>query len=156
MSVYLRIPARGPVSAKSLRKTVQELLAALGEHESSVSISFVGDDEIQVLNRDYRGKDQPTDVLSFPLLDDAGPHTGDGGDVERLLGDIVISTETAARQAAEYDAPVQREVERLLIHGLLHLLGHDHEEAAERALMETQERRLAAVIGMPWPYLESR
>ncbi len=68
------------------------------------------------------------------------------------MGDIVISIETARRQAAGYDAPLQRELERLMIHGLLHVLGHDHMEAGERALMEAEERRLAAAIGMPWPY----
>jgi probable rRNA maturation factor len=69
-----------------------------------------------------------------------------------LLGDIVISLETAHRQAADYDAPLQREVERLMIHGLLHVLGHDHMEPGERRAMEAEERRLAAAIGMPWPY----
>lgn len=69
-----------------------------------------------------------------------------------LLGDIVISIDTARRQAAEYDAPLQRELERLMIHGLLHVLGHDHMEPDERAVMEAEERRLAAAIGMPWPY----
>jgi len=69
-----------------------------------------------------------------------------------MLGDVVISVDTARRQAAEYDAPLAREIERLLIHGILHVLGHDHEEAAERAAMESEERRLADAIGMPWPY----
>jgi probable rRNA maturation factor len=64
----------------------------------------------------------------------------------------VISVDTARRQAADYDAPLAREVERLLIHGLLHLLGHDHLEPLERAAMEAEERRLADAIGMPWPY----
>ena len=73
-----------------------------------------------------------------------------------MLGDVVISVETARRQAAEYDATLQRELYRLLIHGLLHVLGHDHEEAGERAEMETQERRLAEAIGMPWPYATAR
>jgi probable rRNA maturation factor len=64
----------------------------------------------------------------------------------------VISVDTARRQAADYDAPFDREVERLLIHGVLHLLGHDHLEPAERAVMEAEEQRLADAIGMPWPY----
>jgi len=72
-----------------------------------------------------------------------------------MLGDIVVSVDTARRQAAEYDAPLAREVERLLIHGVLHLAGHDHAEAGERVVMEAEERRLAGAIGMPWPYLES-
>lgn len=73
---------------------------------------------------------------------------------ERLLGDVVISVETARRQAAEYGAPLENEIHRLLIHGILHVLGHDHEEPQEREVMEAEERRLAAAIGMPWPYGE--
>jgi probable rRNA maturation factor len=125
------------------------LLREAGEADSALSISLVGDREIQELNREHRGKDKPTDVLSFPLYE-----AGEGalGEHERLLGDIVISIDTARRQAADYDAPLQNELYRLLIHGILHVLGHDHEEPAERAAMEAEERRLAAAIGMPWPY----
>ncbi len=82
-------------------------------------------------------------MLSFPL--------GDGAQ-QQLLGDVVISVATAKRQAAEYDATPQREIERLLIHGILHLLGHDHHKRDERLRMEREERRLARAIGMPWPY----
>ena len=98
------------------------------------------------LNRGYRGKDAATDVLSFPM------EHAPAADAERLLGDVVISVDTAARQATEYDATLQRELYRLLIHGLLHLLGHDHVRAAERRVMEREERRLAAAIALPWPY----
>ena len=72
-----------------------------------------------------------------------------------MLGDIVVSVDAATRQAAEYDAPLAREVQRLLIHAVLHLAGHDHVGVGERAVMEAEERRLADAIGMPWPYLES-
>jgi probable rRNA maturation factor len=72
-----------------------------------------------------------------------------------MLGDIVVSVDTALRQAGEYDAPLAREVQRLLVHAVLHLAGHDHLETGERAVMEAEERRLADAIGMPWPYLES-
>ncbi len=71
---------------------------------------------------------------------------------ERMLGDIVISVDQAARQAADYDAPLKAELERLMIHGVLHLLGHDHEEPRERAAMEREERRLARRIGLRWPF----
>jgi rRNA maturation RNase YbeY len=70
-----------------------------------------------------------------------------------MLGDIVISVDTAQAQATAYDATLEREVERLLIHGVLHLCGHDHLVAGERRAMEKEERRLADTIGMPWPYL---
>jgi probable rRNA maturation factor len=137
------------VDARALKRTLRELLEAVDESDAALSLTLVNDDEIKELNRIHRGKDKPTDVLSFPL----DPSGLDGP--ERLLGDIVISIDTARRQAADYDAPVQREVYRLAIHGLLHVLGHDHMEPEERALMEAEERRLAAAIGMPWPYDES-
>ena len=69
-----------------------------------------------------------------------------------MLGDIVIGVDTALRQARAYDATLRAEIERLLIHGLLHLLGHDHETPRERARMVREERRLAAAVGLPWPY----
>jgi probable rRNA maturation factor len=113
----------------------------------------VGDDAMRKLNRDHRGMDKPTDVLSFETLTSFAPQDDTEDDPERMLGDVVISIDTARKQAADYDAPLQRELERLLIHGILHVLGHDHMEAGERAKMEAEERRLASAIGMPWPYL---
>ena|SRR5579883_2023198 len=136
------------VSGPALRRTAQRLLEAVGEGDSVLSISLVGDATIRRLNREYRARDRSTDVLSFPL-DGAGRSRARS---PRLLGDVVISVPTARRQAAVYDATPQREAQRLLIHGLLHLLGHDHHRRAERARMEREERRLAQIIGMPWPY----
>jgi probable rRNA maturation factor len=135
------------------------LLAAVDAREATVSLSLVRDPEIRELNREHRQKDRATDVLSFPLYEpDAFERRGrtrprDAVAGERMLGDIVISVDTAQTQAAEYDATLTREVERLLIHGVLHLCGHDHEKAGERRVMEREERRLAEAIGMPWPYL---
>lgn len=149
MAVYLKNATRNSgLSAVRLRGEIELLLEAIGEKGSSVSLSFVRDEAIRKLNREFRGFDKATDVLSFPLLE-AGAARGPS---ERMLGDIVISVDAAARQAAEYDATLEMEVRRLLIHGLLHLMGHDHERAAERAAMEREERRLAETIGMPWPY----
>lgn len=133
------------VDTRQLKSVAKQLLRAVDEPDSALSLSLVGDAEIQTLNCEHRGKDKPTDVLSFPLEPEPG-HP------ERLLGDVVISIDTARRQAADYDAPLQNELYRLLIHGILHVLGHDHEEPEERAAMEAEERRLAAAIGMPWPY----
>jgi probable rRNA maturation factor len=138
------------VDARRLKSVAKKLLREVDEADSALSLSLVDDPRIQELNREHRGKDKPTDVLSFPLF----PSAGSGQAPERLLGDVVISIDTARRQAAEYDAPLQNELYRLLIHGILHVLGHDHEEPAERAAMEAEERRLAAAIGMPWPYEE--
>jgi len=149
MPVYLtNATRRTGLDFGAIEETAGELLAAVNERDSSVSLSFVRDPAIRALNREHRGKDAPTDVLSFPLVEPGDTYAGG----ERLLGDIVISVDTARRQAAAYDAPLAREIERLLIHGMLHLLGHDHMEAEERERMEKEERRLARAIGMPWPY----
>lgn len=124
-----------------MREDARRMLAALGA-DAELSIALVGDEEMQRLNAAYRGKDRPTDVLSFEMGDDAP-----GG--VRLLGDVVISLDTAARQAAEHGVGLAEEVRVLLAHGLLHLLGYDHERsrpearrmfARQRALL----RRLAA------------
>lgn len=148
--IYFRSEVKGSgVDARRLKTIARKLLREVNEPGSALSITLVDDGGIRTLNREHRGKDKPTDVLSFPLYEagEASPHDG-----ERLLGDVVISVDTARRQAADYDAPLQNELYRLLIHGILHVLGHDHEEPAEREAMEAEERRLAAAIDMPWPY----
>jgi len=144
---------RSGVNGRALVATARRVLAAAGEEGVGLSLTLVGDRAIRKLNREYRGKDGPTDVLSFPL-EPEGP--GGASQPERLLGDVVISVETARRQAAEYDAPLQREIYRLLIHGVLHLMGHDHQEADERHAMRLAERRLADAIALPWPYARIR
>lgn len=149
MPIHYRNEVRGSgIDSRAFKSTMRRLLAAVDEEDASISVTFVNDAAIQELNRMHRGKDKPTDVLSFPFE----PSEFEGP--ERLLGDIVISVETARRQAADYDAPLQDEIYRLTIHGLLHVLGHDHMEDEERAVMEAEERRLAEAIGMPWPYDE--
>ncbi len=147
MIYYRNEVRRSGIDRRALVATARRLLAAVGESAAALSLSFVNDDAIRALNQRYRGKDAATDVLSFPLDDEPGPTPS-----ERLLGDLVISVDTARRQAEAYDAPLQREIYRLLIHGLLHLKGHDHEAAAERRAMRREERRLADAISLPWPY----
>ena len=159
MSLYLRNTTRKRrLPLRRIERVTRLLLAAAGEGEASLSLSFVGDAAIRRLNREHRGKDRATDVLSFPLFEPEPGRKGRKravrGEPERLLGDIVISVDAAARQAAGYGATLTAEIERLLIHGILHLLGHDHEEPGERRAMVAQERRLARAIGLPWPYLE--
>jgi len=146
--IYFRNTMRNSgVNGKALKKAARVLLENLQESRSSLSLSLVGDRRIKRLNRLYRGKDSPTDVLSFPLIE---PNVHAGG--ERLLGDVVISLETARRQAEAYDATLEQELQRLLIHGLLHVMGYDHEKKRERARMQAEERRLATALGMRWPY----
>lgn len=153
MTIYYRNEVRASgVDARALKATTKKLLDAVDESGASLSLTLVDDSTIRELNREHRGKDKPTDVLSFPMYDPEEVASSREGEQERMLGDIVISVDTAKRQAADYDAPLQREIYRLLIHGILHVLGHDHMEAQERVEMEAEERRLAAAIGMPWPY----
>lgn len=148
MIYYRNDVRRSGVDGRALVATARRLLTAMGEDEAALSLSLVGDDAIRSLNHQYRGRDAATDVLSFPLEETVAP--------ERMLGDVVISVETARRQADAYDATLQRELYRLLIHGLLHLTGHDHIEPSERTLMRREERRLAAAIDLPWPYRAGR
>ncbi len=160
------------MDARALKAAMRKLMQSVDEADATISLTLVDDETIAVINREHRGKDTATDVLSFPLHAprEGGPTNSTGAapsaerpprakragppKPERLLGDIVISVDTARRQAADYDAPLQREIERLMIHGLLHVLGHDHMEPEERRVMEAEERRLAQSIGMPWPYGE--
>jgi probable rRNA maturation factor len=146
MIYYRNEVRRSGVNGRALVATGRRLLDALGKRGCGFSLTLVNDNVIRSLNRHYRGKDAATDVLSFPL--DGSP----AGAVEPLLGDVVISVDTARRQSTEYDAPLQREIYRLLIHGLLHLLNYDHVTAAQRRMMRREERRLAEAISLPWPY----
>lgn len=111
-----------------------------------VGVTFVDDVAIQSLNREYRGKDVPTDVLSFPQDDDDGFFVPEG--VPRILGDIVISLPRAAEQAGDYGHSMEREVVYLAVHGLLHLLGYDHEDSQEQSIMRQREEEVMARIGL--------
>ncbi len=141
------------IAIRRIERAARGLLTAIGRPEATLSLTFVGDAAMRRLNREHRGKDRTTDVLSFPLFEPfTVPRRARADEPELLLGDIIISVDVAKRQAAEYDATLDDEIERLLIHGVLHLLGHDHEEPAERARMVRQEKRLAAAIDLAWPY----
>jgi probable rRNA maturation factor len=107
--------------------------------EAEVSVVFVDDEYIQSLNSEYRGIDHPTDVLSFAMLEgQALP----GQEEELILGDVVISLQTARRQAYEYGHSFHREVAYLTAHGILHLLGYDHQDAESRAEMRHKEEAI--------------
>jgi probable rRNA maturation factor len=119
-----------------------------------VSAKLTSDAEVQALNLAYRGKDKPTNVLSFPmaspaLLDAAA----DGDDIEILLGDVVLAHETCVREAAERGIAVPDHAAHLLVHGTLHLLGYDHEtNDADAEAMEAIERSALASLGIADPY----
>ena len=130
---------RVPSLATRLGRVARRLLRRLDLGETELSILLVNDREMRALNRRYRGIDRPTDVLAFAQRE------GAGGTPDGLLGDVVISVDTAIRQAREVGESPGREVDRLLIHGLLHLLGYDHERsAAEARRMQRRERMLSS------------
>ena len=125
------------VRAADVRRDARRMLAVLGV-DAELSIALIGDAEMHALNRDWRGKDRPTDVLAFALREgeDAALHP-------EMLGDVVISLDTAARQAAARGATPADEVRVLLAHGILHLLGYDHERSpAEARRMFAKQRAL--------------
>ncbi len=118
-----------------------------------VSVRLSDDDEVRRLNADYRGKDKPTNILSFPMLeagDVAGTLAASGMDL--LLGDMALAYETTAREAAEKGIPIADHVTHLLVHGTLHLLGHDHQDDAEADAMEALEVQILAGLGIADPY----
>jgi probable rRNA maturation factor len=119
-----------------------------------VSAKLTGDAEVQALNLAYRGKDKPTNVLSFPMASlDLLAAAADGDDIEILLGDVVLARETCVREAAERGISVSDHAAHLLVHGTLHLLGYDHETGDEDAeKMEAVERRALAGLGIADPY----
>jgi probable rRNA maturation factor len=128
----------------------EAIQAAIGESSialtpnSEVSVLFCNDAFLHKLNRIWRGIDKPTNVLSFPAGKDAA--------AQGLLGDIVIGLETAAKEAAEAGIPLREHVAHLLIHGFLHLAGHDHDEAQQAEAMETIERAALGRLGIADPY----
>jgi probable rRNA maturation factor len=113
-----------------------------------VGVLWADDAYIRTLNREYRGKDCATDVLSFAMQDEGEdePVLEDDPLAEILLGDIVISLETAQRQAEEYGHDMDREISFLLVHGMLHLLGYDHGEESERQVMRQEEEKILAAL----------
>ncbi len=121
-----------------------------------VGVRLTDDAEVRTLNGQYRGKDKPTNVLSFPLVQSdllEGLANSDDGEV--LLGDIVLAAETVAREAAEKHWPVVDHARHLIVHGLLHLLGYDHELGdAEADAMESLETSACAALGLPDPYAD--
>ena len=137
-----------------LARVADEAVAAVaaelglsGANASEVSIVFTDDASIQKLNAEWRGKDRPTNVLSFPAFQIAV-----GASLPPMLGDIVLASETVAREAALEARPLAHHISHLIVHGFLHLVGHDHEIEAEAESMEAIERRALARLAIPDPY----
>ena len=167
---------RVPTLARRLAHRARRLMAELGLQTAELSLVLVSDTVMHELNRTWRGKDRPTDVLAFAQWDDVGGagaargaspgarasesrserrrrppgrsrHARSDSPHEALLGDVVISVDTAKRQAQELGHSLDTESERLLVHGLLHLLGYDHERSpAEARRMQRKERALLRAL----------
>jgi len=129
----------------TIRRAVEAALASEGRGGASVSLMLGDDAAIRTLNASFRGKDKPTNVLSFPAP--VMP-----GDLEPALGDIALAYETCAREAEEEGKTLSDHLTHLVVHGTLHLLGHDHETEAEAETMETLETRILAGLGIADPY----
>lgn len=118
-----------------------------------ISVRLTSDAEVHTLNRQYRGQDKPTNVLSFPMVQpDLLESLANANDGEVLLGDIVLACETCAREAEERGVPLAAHATHLIVHGVLHLLGYDHMNDAEAGVMEAIEREVLAGLGLHDPY----
>ncbi len=130
----------------------QAALAALADadlpEQAEVSLVLADDAEVQILNRDWRGKDAPTNVLSFPAMDDEPLPD----DAPLLLGDVILAFETCLREAEEGGKSLADHVRHLVVHGVLHLIGFDHQDDDEAEAMETMETAVLAALGVADPY----
>ena len=143
-------------------RAARAVLAGLDLPAEGFSISLMGCDDVRIaaLNADFRGKPQPTNVLSWPSEERAAEFAGEAPDLPEpgeaddpeSLGDIAIAWETCAREAEEQGKPMADHVTHLLVHGVLHLLGYDHIEDEDAALMEGLEVRILASLGVSDPY----
>jgi probable rRNA maturation factor len=127
----------------------------LASDRLSASVLLTSDDEVHALNREWRQRDQPTNVLSFPMLERDELLGLDAEGPPELLGDVALAHETCAREAGEKGISLADHAAHLIVHGLLHLAGYDHETSAEDAdTMEALETKALAVLGIADPYGE--
>jgi probable rRNA maturation factor len=138
--------------------TIDRAIAAAAEFvtadvgESELAVMLTDDAGIQTLNRNWRGIDKPTNVLSFPALQPRSNREPD--DVPRMLGDIAIAYQTTRKEADDEQKPFRHHLSHLAVHGFLHLIGHDHEKDQEAETMESLEREILSQLGIPDPYAE--
>jgi probable rRNA maturation factor len=137
-----------PSVAAVVERAAEAAFAAVPEApaQAEISIALVDDDAIRALNRDFRGKDQPTNVLSFP----APPLNIPGAPA--LLGDIAVAYQTTAAEAAAEAKSIAAHLSHLIVHGVLHLVGYDHIDPEDAELMEAMERDILAALGIADPY----
>jgi probable rRNA maturation factor len=125
---------------------------ANGARPVEISVRLTSDNQVQALNSEWRGKDKPTNVLSFPMTEPDDLANADGDGPGLMLGDIVLARGVCEREAAEKAVPVETHATHLLVHGTLHLLGYDHLADDEAADMESREVRALARLGIEDPY----
>lgn len=144
-----------PALAERAGMAAQTVEPLLSNPRLAASLLFTSDHELQALNRDWRAKDRPTNVLSFPMLErETLANLSPDGPPE-LLGDIALAYETCAREAAEKGVPIEHHAAHLIVHGLLHLAGHDHVDSDEHAeQMERLEIAALAKMGIANPYAD--
>lgn len=152
MAVYLRVRlTRLAVRQAALVQLAERVLSAVGESRSELSLELIGDRRMRRLNHEYRKKDRSTDVLAFPIREAVMPSSI--RPMNHMLGDVVISLPTAVRQAKKAGRSIDDELAMLLVHGVLHLCGYDHERnTREAARMARRERTLLQLIS-PVPRL---
>jgi probable rRNA maturation factor len=120
-----------------------------------LSVRLTGDNEVRTLNAQWRGKDQPTNILSFPQLDPRQLENAAESGPELMLGDLVLARGVCEREAGEKAIPIERHAAHLIVHGTLHLLGYDHQDEQSAGDMESREVRALARLGISDPYAES-
>ena len=143
MEIQIRFQQEIPgLRGREIRRNLMKVLGDLGCDDKELSILFIDDNGIARLNDRYLGRKGPTNVLAFPMVGGQEPEH-----YSPMLGDVVISGDTALRESEKLGEPLEYTIDRLLIHGVLHLLGFDHTKSPdEAALMEKEEERLMALI----------
>lgn len=139
-------------SAELIAQWAEAALTAVGKADAELTIRVTDNDEVQALNRDYRGKDKATNVLSFPFT--AELPAGVELDLP-LLGDIIIAEPTVAAEAQDQQKPYLNHFAHLVVHGTLHLVGYDHIEEQDAEAMEALERQILATLDIADPYVSS-
>jgi len=147
------------LAAKAVNAAIAESAfpqLAKGPRVVELSVRLAGDEEVQELNAKWRGKDKPTNVLSFPMSEPSELADSSGPGPELMLGDMILAHGVCQREAEENAIPVERHAAHLMVHGTLHLLGYDHGDDAAASDMEAREVKALARLGIADPYQGNR